>query len=810
MIGRLFSFIPYLLYYCTHYFDLVVVFLQALRSVIVPSVPELTAFVVGHVFTAVFLRISPPSFHMLLLEEYARSPFVDDSFSLLPEIPPPKIEPYDGLTVLELLFSATQDFSLRFSFPLDDENEWREREIALIALSICETQDGADTLPIRTILTYFCERRQIDRRTFEMFRIEEFFEGFLPAYRAEFSESLGSSLAVLKGHLDKMQRILKSQPTVAARGSVSLASAELINHLRRLQSAAWTGDSFERDPTLCVFFCPFKMRRAIPRQTPNKPILVSDVVFEKTALQITLKNEPLSITFKLAKDHFVIETPTQTSVFSNSLITHIHGRRKTGIEIYLKTGTSYLIDFQTLDAFSFAKIARKADLPACRVLPRPDLFATSKLQSRWLAGDISSFEYLAKLNVLDGRSFHDASSYPIFPAILADFADLRSAALTAPGAPFDSALSIRDAFARGVVPADCFFRPDSVAQLPPWAASPAEFVDKMRRLLEAPGTSAKLHRWISAAFPVLLGHRTHPARKPPSRAAVVGQSEAVALAGCTIRTAAEIRPGSVVIALSDGSVGTLSYEVGDLRPSFVAQPGQIPESAVISGGARKLVGFVREKCQLTVVGVQKPIATFNVYADCAEIAPIGEDVYFCPDGASVAKISLRSGTVRPLCPAFGRVARIAADTGFRIIAIATMDGIVHVCELLTGELVNSANVEGEAKLLVITPRWGYVIALVGGWVVVLNVDGVVLRMVEAAWPMSAWFPFVSPSDFDYVAFVTEDRKIGMFEPLQPASGWPFHEAQEPLVAVLFDRSCRAFVLISIGGIVSVIPHPLFE
>jgi hypothetical protein len=327
----------------------------------------------------------------------------------------------------------------------------------------------------------------------------------------------------------------------------------------------------------------------------------------------------------------------------------------------------------------------------------------------------------------------------------------------------------------------------------------------MRRLLEAPGTSAKLHHWISAAFPTLFGNRSHPARKSPSRVAGIWQLDAIDIGGCTIQKAVEIKPGTLIIVLSDGTVATFSCEGGVLT-----QHGQIPNDAIITVGMRNVVGFVREKCQLTVVDIQKSMMTFNIDADNSVMAVVGEDVYFCPDGASVAKMSVRSGTIRFLCPAFGKVARIAADSVFRIIAIATIEGILHVCELLTGEIVNSTNIEGIAKLLVITPRWGYVIALVGGWVVVLNVNGVMLRRVEALWPMFEWFTFVSPDDFDYVAFVTDDRKIGMFEPLQPNRGWPFHEVEEPIVTVLFDRSCRAFVIISKEGKISIIPHPLFE
>jgi hypothetical protein len=211
--------------------------------------------------------------------------------------------------------------------------------------------------------------------------------------------------------------------------------------------------------------------------------------------------------------------------------------------------------------------------------------------------------------------------------------------------------------------------------------------------------------------------------------------------------------------------------------------------------------------QLTVAGATR-IGTINVFADGRPVCPVGDEVLFCPDGASVAAVALRSGAVRPVCPAFGRVARLAADAVFRIVAVATVEGQLQVCDLLTGERVRAADLGAAADLLAVTPKWGYVVALARGSIVVLSVNGEVLRRRDAPWAIVAWFPFASPADMDFIAFVTKEQKVGAFEPIRPEAGWVFHESRPAVRAVAFDPAIMAFVIVSEHGNVALVPAPL--
>jgi hypothetical protein len=68
------------------------------------------------------------------------------------------------------------------------------------------------------------------------------------------------------------------------------------------------------------------------------------------------------------------------------------------------------------------------------------------------------------------------------------------------------------------------------------------------------------------------------------------------------------------------------------------------------------------------------------------------------------------------------------------------------------------------------------------------------------------FAFASQKDFDYVAFVTERYRVGLFEALHPERSWVFRDGKEPIVAVLFERSTSSFIVLSQGGHVTCFPH----
>ncbi|XP_055373526.1 neurobeachin-like protein 1 isoform X2 [Condylostylus longicornis] len=114
--------------------------------------------------------------------------------------------------------------------------------------------------------------------------------------------------------------------------------------------------------------------------------------------------------------------------FLISKIREVHLRkynlRRSALEIFLVDQTSYFLNFTTKTRNKiFTKIL---SLQPPHILygsgrSPPELLKSSGLTQKWVAREISNFEYLMYLNTIAGRSYNDLSQYPVFPWILSDY-----------------------------------------------------------------------------------------------------------------------------------------------------------------------------------------------------------------------------------------------------------------------------------------------------------------------------------------------------------------------------------------------------
>jgi hypothetical protein len=179
-------------------------------------------------------------------------------------------------------------------------------------------------------------------------------------------------------------------------------------------------------------------------------------------------------------------------------------------------------------------------------------------------------------------------------------------------------------------------------------------------------------------------------------------------------------------------------------------------------------------------------------------------VLYC-EGPCAVGFASPSGHLRHFCHTDSRVTAIAGSAAFKIVVLATLDGDVHVRNLLTGALVRRTPLGGEVRRIAVTKNWGYVLALVGGEVAVLSVNGVLLERVWIE-GIADWFPFSSIGDADCVAFVAGGR-LGVFPAARPQEIVQFHELQARTRDVIFDLKTLSFVVILENGCVNVIPYP---
>lgn len=99
--------------------------------------------------------------------------------------------------------------------------------------------------------------------------------------------------------------------------------------------------------------------------------------------------------------------------------TRRHSLQDNALEIFLTTGRTYLLAFDTRqDREIVLEQFKQRNLP-CYEAPQQECLMA--LTQRWRSGQMTNFEYLTELNKMAGRSFNDLMQYPVFPFVLADF-----------------------------------------------------------------------------------------------------------------------------------------------------------------------------------------------------------------------------------------------------------------------------------------------------------------------------------------------------------------------------------------------------
>jgi hypothetical protein len=120
------------------------------------------------------------------------------------------------------------------------------------------------------------------------------------------------------------------------------------------------------------------------------------------------------------------ENGATRDLFFSKLVRVLHRTRfheASAIEVFMDNGESLFVNIPGHNSFEFlnrlkAVVSQKVIV---QTVPNTEFFASMKLTEMWLAGKLSNFDYLLRLNIFSGRSFHDVTQYPIFPWVLCDY-----------------------------------------------------------------------------------------------------------------------------------------------------------------------------------------------------------------------------------------------------------------------------------------------------------------------------------------------------------------------------------------------------
>jgi hypothetical protein len=304
-----------------------------------------------------------------------------------------------------------------------------------------------------------------------------------------------------------MPEILLRSPEFIEGASLSLLNADYTASCEEENQSPIT-DEYVRDPVYVAHLCPMKMQRSgccFLKTEYSKP--TDEVIFEKLGTIIELQRLITQVSFELHRDYFVFTSDEFFQVFPTDQVNQIWPRKRkcSAVEFIFETGDSILFDFLNIDVSTLIKTFKRANFEKCTIWPTTDLFSTLGVEDKWISCQISNFEYIISLNLLAGRSFRDPEEYPFFPTFLTDFDHFSSflpARIASSGCSpiVDPFAPIREAFSNPIIPADFFFRIEQIDEVPSWASSAADFVDRMRGLLESPRVTVGLHKWITTHF----------------------------------------------------------------------------------------------------------------------------------------------------------------------------------------------------------------------------------------------------------------------------------------------------------------------
>lgn len=152
-----------------------------------------------------------------------------------------------------------------------------------------------------------------------------------------------------------------------------------------------------------------------------------------------------------------------------------------------------------------------------------------------------------------------------------------------------------------------------------------------------------------------------------------------------------------------------------------------------------------------------------------------------------------------------KITALAASNVFKIVAFSTIDGFIHVHDLVTTKEISRINLNYEVKQIVITLNWGFVVASSEEMITILSPNGEQIKSFRAPFVIDKIFTCSIKAGFDYISFSTFENQVGYFEAMYPESWTDLKKCDSSVIRITYDNLHRTFVIIEEGGDISLIP-----
>jgi hypothetical protein len=468
--------------------------------------------------------------------------------------------------------------------------------------------------------------------------------------------------------------------------------------------------------------------------------------------------------------------------------------RPDGYEFFLTNLETFYLRFESQDLFGLSNsLAKLAFAPNER-------FDLEAMRQKWLMGHVSNFEYIIRLNIASGRSFRDPAAYPVFPPVLTELHDQKS--LVKSYKKIESVLFC-----------DFYFNfskaPD---ELPNWAASKFEYVYLMRKALESQAVSRILHEWIDNVFGpksaklFLKPHPSRPARvfpdvefhyKLPNRlkwAATLGISKEHGRFGFAMESfdllilQLDFQGDHVKVKLD--TVGTVDDDFTFISSHYILAHSQ-------------------RKSSLVMVSEVNGVVSIPFYSETKVFASCGDLMVFSREVGELAYCKIADNAkVHLIAHVGGEITVVVVRVAFRMVACATIDGVLHAFDFKTGAEILKFATNEEVSFLEMTPGWGFLLAVSQQRIFLFTVNGELVKVVAATTEIRNLFVHESVSGTDGFSFVNDKNEIGVFEAFYPENAEIIGKVPANLNVV---RICRSplhnwFLIAFSDGTIRTLPN----
>ena len=502
-------------------------------------------------------------------------------------------------------------------------------------------------------------------------------------------------------------------------------------------------------------------------------------------------------------------------------------------EFFLVTGQQYLVQFESKDVQSvLEKLKALKFWPAEYIQLNIEKVQIAERTQKWCDKEISNLEYIMFLNMAAGFSFRDASCYPVAPPVLTDFNNQFSMRTTYRGLVVNEVNamnqeSLESTFVRqGTVPADFYFDPLAIpehAVLPDWASSRHEFVYRARQILESPSISMILSQWIDRVFGWRCRHSSRKlfSKEHPQRNVV----EEIQFKDYEIKLEADVRhvvrtsieKTKVVLGIVQKSNRiyrvTFSFASSGCSSTLedVGEFDSRCDDLYFGQTNHQVIAYSQSRSTLFVVSDAKVIQQIPFFAKSTIFASLGISLVFTTDKCTLSVcVFLPDGkcNVRHLCSATSEITDLAANPILQIVAFSTMDGVVHIYDVRSGECLGEHKTNKEITQVLVTQNWGFVVAICSDELFVYSQNGEFLKSQNLEEPISRAFPFALFSGFDFLAFQNKNMEIVVFEAFRPEKHLVASRCPYEVVIIMYDQYRSNFIVVSKKGIVKMIPYHL--